>query len=75
MAPEAIDQRFVEHLLPLTDGVTDRITDLLKGAAIETVRTKAKFLTLDGLMIAGGRMPNLISQSGGYPFNDTLKHQ
>ena len=75
MAPEAIDQRFVEYLLLLTDGVTGRITDLLKSAAIETLRTKANFLTLDQLMIAGGRMPNIINQSGGYPFNDTLKRQ
>lgn len=75
LSSEAIDQRFVEYLLLLTDGVTGRITDLLKGAAIETLRTKAKMLALDQLMIAGGRMPNIINQSGGYPFNDALKRQ
>lgn len=75
LEPEAIDQRFVEYLLLLTDGVTGRITELLKGAAIATLRSKAQSLTLDHLMIAGGRMPNIINQSGGYPFNDTLKRQ
>ena len=59
-----------QSALLLTDGVTGLITDLLKGAAIETVRTKAKILTLDQPMIADGRMPNIINQSGGYPFND-----
>jgi hypothetical protein len=33
--PTAIDQRFVEYLLALTDGVTGRIIDLLRRAALD----------------------------------------
>lgn len=73
--PETIDQRFVEYLLLLTDGVTGRITELLKGAAIETIRARSKVMGLDQLMVAGGRLPNIINQGGGYPFTDTFKRQ
>jgi hypothetical protein len=73
--PETIDQRFIEHLLALTDGVTGRITDLLKGAAIEALRNKAKTLGIDELMAAGTRLPAIINQSGIFPIDDTLKRQ
>jgi len=33
--PAAIDQRFIEYVLALTDGVTGRIIDLLRRAAID----------------------------------------
>jgi hypothetical protein len=74
-AAETIDQRFIEYLLVLTDGVTGRITDLLKAAAIETQRTKAKLLRLDELMAAGARLPAIINQSSVFPITDTLKRQ
>lgn len=70
-----IDQRFIEYLLVLTDGVTGRITDLLKGAAVEALRAKTKVLGLDQLMAAGGRLPAIINQIGGIPITDTLKRQ
>lgn len=73
MAAGTLDQRFMEYLLALTDGVTGRITDLLKGAAYEALSMQSKFLSLDQLMSAGSRLPSIINQTAGYPLSDRFK--
>src|SRR5271167_2497742 len=47
--PSAIDQRFIEYLLALTDGVTGRIIDLLRRAAIDALTQKSKSVGIDHL--------------------------
>jgi hypothetical protein len=72
-SPDIIDQRFIEYLLVLTDGVTGRITELLKAAAIETLKAKSKVFSLDELMSAGAQLPAIINQNGAFPISDSLK--
>ena len=72
MAADTLDQRFMEYLLSLTNGVTGRITDLLKGAAYEALSAKSKYLGLDQLMTAGSRLPSIINQTADYPFSDRI---
>ncbi len=60
--PTAIDQRFIEYLLALTDGVTGRIIDLLRRAATDALTHKSKSVGLDQLLIAGAHLPAIINQ-------------
>ena len=60
--PDAIDQHFIQCLLELTDGVTGRIIDLLRRAAINAVAKKAKTVTIDQLLAAGATLPAIVNQ-------------
>ncbi len=53
----AIDQRFIEYVLALTDGVTGRIIDLLRRAAIDALGHKSKSVGIDQLLMAGAHLP------------------
>ena len=65
--PAAIDQRFVEYLLTLTDGVTGRIIDLLRRAAADALTRKSKTVGLDELLVAGASLPAIINQRHDFP--------
>jgi Cdc6-like AAA superfamily ATPase len=65
--PSAIDQRFIEYLLALTDGVTGRIIDLLRRAAIDALTHKSKSVGLDQLLVAGANLPAIINQRAEFP--------
>jgi AAA+ superfamily predicted ATPase len=69
----AIDQRFVEYLLALTDGVTGRIIDLLRRAAVNAMTHKARSVGLDQLLAAGANLPAIINQRADFPIYDTIK--
>ena len=60
--PNAIDQRFIDYLLGLTDGVTGRIIDLLRRAALQALKHKSKSVGIDELLYAGAHLPAIISQ-------------
>lgn len=60
--PNAIDQSFVQYLLALTDGVTGRIIDVLRRAALDAMATKAKSVGLDQLLMAGATLPAIVNQ-------------
>jgi hypothetical protein len=64
--PAAIDQRFIEYVLALTDGVTGRIIDLLRRAA-GALGHKSKSVGIDQLLIAGAHLPAIINQRGKFP--------
>jgi len=63
----AIDQRFIEYVLALTDGVTGRIIDLLRRAAVDALGHKSKSVGIDQLLIAGAHLPAIINQRGEFP--------
>jgi Cdc6-like AAA superfamily ATPase len=65
--PSVIDQRFIEYLLALTDGVTGRIIDLLRRAAIDALAHKSKSVGLDHLLVAGATLPAIINQRADFP--------
>jgi hypothetical protein len=60
--PNAIDQSFVQYLLALTDGVTGRIIDVLRRAALDAVATKTKPFGIDQLLMAGATLPAIANQ-------------
>jgi AAA+ superfamily predicted ATPase len=60
--PNAIDRRFLAYVLELTDGVTGRVVDLLRRAAIHAANTDLKSISLDVLQRVGARLPAIISQ-------------
>ena len=60
--PKAIDRRFVEFLLELTDGVTGRIIDVLRRAATHALTLRSKVIGLEELQYAGARLPTIINQ-------------
>jgi Cdc6-like AAA superfamily ATPase len=63
----AIDQRFIEYVLALTDGVTGRIIDLLRRAAIDALGHKSRSVGIDQLLIAGAHLPAIINQRDEFP--------
>jgi Cdc6-like AAA superfamily ATPase len=65
--PTAIDKRFVEYLLAFTDGVTGRIIDLLRRAAVDALTHKSKSVGLDQLLVAGANLPAIINQRADFP--------
>jgi hypothetical protein len=65
--PSAIDQRFIEYVLALTDGVTGRIIDLLRRAAVDALTQKSKSVGIDHLLVAGGNLPAIINQRADFP--------
>jgi hypothetical protein len=62
-----IDQRFIEYLLALTDGVTGGIIDLLRRAAMDALTQKSKSVGIDQLLVAGGTLPAIINQRAEFP--------
>ena len=50
--------KFIEYLLALTDGVTGRIIDLLRRAAIDALTQKSKSVGIDHLLLAGAHLPS-----------------
>ena len=71
----AIDQRFIEYLLALTDGVTGRIIDLLRRAAIDALTQKSMSVGIDHLLVAGANLPAIINQRAEFPVWDVIKSQ
>jgi hypothetical protein len=63
----AIDQRFIELVLALTDGVTGRIIDLLRRAAVDALGQKTKSVGIDQLLVAGTHLPAIINQRREFP--------
>ena len=59
--PAAIDQRFIDYVLALTDAVTGWIIDLLCRAAVDALEHKSKFVRIDQLLIAGAYPQSSIS--------------
>jgi hypothetical protein len=73
--PSAIHQRFIEYLLALTDGVTGRIIDLLRRAAIDALTHKSKSVGIDYLLVAGANLPAIINQRAELPIWGAIKSQ
>jgi AAA+ superfamily predicted ATPase len=57
-----IDRRFVAYLLELTDGVTGRIVDVLRRAALQGLADRSRKVGLDQLQYVGARIPTVIGQ-------------
>lgn len=60
--PKAIDKRFVEYLLELTDGVTGRIIDVLRRGATHSLTLRSKTIGLEELQHVGARLPTIMNQ-------------
>jgi hypothetical protein len=65
--PAAIDQRLIEYVLALTDGVTGGIIDLLRRAAVDALGHKSKSVGIDQLLMAGAHLPAIINQRTEFP--------
>ena len=57
---EEIDQRFVEYLLELSDGVTGRIIEVVRRAAYQAIADKSKTVGLPQLQYVGARITAVI---------------
>jgi hypothetical protein len=68
----AIDQRFIEYVLALTDGVAGRIIDLLRRTAVDALGHKSGSVGIDELLIAGAHLPAIINQRGEFPILDII---
>jgi len=58
----AIDKRFVEYLLELPEGVTSRIIDVLRRAALQGIADKTQKVGLVQLQVVGAKMPSVVGQ-------------
>lgn len=58
----AIDRRFVEYALELTDGVTGRVVDLLRRAAAHAMTLRSQRIGIEVLQHVGARVSTIISQ-------------
>ena len=58
----AIDRRFIEYLLELTDGITGRIIDVLRRAAVHALTLRTKSVGIEELQYVGTRLPAMVSQ-------------
>ena len=61
-SPNDIDRRFLAYVLELTDGVTGRVVDLLRRAAIHAATMNSQRIGLEVLQHVGARLPTIISQ-------------
>ena len=61
-APVAIDKRVVGYLVELTDGVTGRIVDVLRRAAMQAVADRTGKVGLEQLQFVSARLPTIIGQ-------------
>jgi AAA+ superfamily predicted ATPase len=57
-----LDQRVIAYLLELTDGITGRVTDVLRRAAAHAIATRSHRITLDTLQYVGAHLPVIINQ-------------
>ncbi len=57
-----INKQFVEYLLELSDGVTGRIIDILRRAALHALTNPARKVGLEQLQYVGARMPPIIGR-------------
>jgi hypothetical protein len=58
----AIDKRFVEYLLELSEGVTGRIIDVLRRAALQGIADKTQKVGLVQLRVVRAKMPSVVGQ-------------
>jgi len=58
----AIDKRFVEYLLELSEGVTGSIIDVLRRAALQGIADKTQKAGLVQLQVVGAKMPSVVGQ-------------
>jgi hypothetical protein len=61
-SPAAIDKRFVEYLLELSEGVTGRIIEVLRRAALEGIADKTQRVSLVQLQVVGAKVPSVVGQ-------------
>jgi len=61
-APAALDRRFVEYIVELTDGVTGRIVDVLRRAAVQAMTERSRRVGLEELQFVGARLPTTVGQ-------------
>jgi Cdc6-like AAA superfamily ATPase len=61
-APGALDRRFVEYIVELTDGVTGRIVDVLRRAAVQAMTERSRRVGLEELQFVGARLPTTVGQ-------------
>jgi uncharacterized protein (TIGR02391 family) len=61
-SPAAIDKRFVEYLLELSEGVTSRIIEVLRRAALQGISDKTQKVTLIQLQVFGAKKPSVVGQ-------------
>jgi hypothetical protein len=61
-AAAEIDKRFAEYLLELSDGVTGRIIDVLRLAALQGIVDKSQRVGLQQLQYVGAHVPSAIGQ-------------
>jgi hypothetical protein len=59
---KALDRRFIEYTVELTDGVTGRVVDLLRQAAAHAMTLRSRKIGLEVLQHVGARLPAIISQ-------------
>jgi putative transposase len=56
-----------KDVIASTDGVTGRIIDLLRLAAVDALGHKSKSVGIEQLLIAGANLPAIINQRGEFP--------
>ena len=61
-SPTAIDKKFVEYLLELSEGVTGRIIEVLRRAALQGIADKTQKVGLVQLQAVGAKMPSVVGQ-------------
>ena len=61
-SPAAIDKRFVEYLLELSEGVTGCIIEVLRRAALQGFADKTQKVSLVQLQVVGAKMPSVVGQ-------------
>jgi len=61
-ATAAVDRRFVEYLVELTEGVTGRIVDVLRRAAMQAMNERARRVSLEELQYVGAKLPTTVGQ-------------
>jgi hypothetical protein len=61
-SPAAIDKRFVEYLLELSEGVTGRIIDILRRAALQGIADETQRVGLVQLQVVGAKTPSVVGQ-------------
>jgi Bacterial TniB protein len=64
--PAALDRRFVEYIVELTDGVTGRIVDVLRRAAMQVMTERPFRVGLAELQFVGARLPQRSANSADF---------
>jgi hypothetical protein len=71
----AIDKRFVEYLLALSEGVTGRIVDVLRRAALQGIADKTQKVGLVQLQVVGAKNPCRWPAHLDFSFRTSLKQK